>query len=247
MAAYREPEEAPLGQRVRQFRLRAGGVRLRIGVGSALAGVGAITDTVAATTVHPAWVAFVFFGMLVPFAGATMLVSAYRDRGLVLEVYEEGMMEHRGARHRRFRWEDVVTVTSDLRPRDRRDRSAAPFEHHTIKTRTGIAIDFTDAIADCNELIAIVKRKTLPSLLARALEKIETGERVDFGEFRASRDGIEAEYDSASWEEIVGTEIVDDFELVIKGRGATWMETRMLNVQNPHVLVALIDRMAKGT
>jgi len=247
VAAYREPEEAPLGERVRQFRPRRGGVRLRIGVGSTLAGVGVVTDTVAATTVHPAWVAFVFFGVLVPVVGASMLVSAYLDRGLLIEVFEEGMIEHRGARHRRVRWDDVTMVTSDLRPRDRRDRQAnPPFERHTIKARGGVALDFTDAIADCDQLIGIVKQKTLRPLLAHALEKIEAGESVDLGEFRVSRAGIETEYQSVGWEEIVGVDVVDDFEIVIKGRGSTWMETRMLNVHNPHVLFALVERMARG-
>jgi hypothetical protein len=251
VSAYREPEEAPLGERVGEFRTAKTAARVRIGLGGALTTVGLLTDVLAVTAGHAAFGVVAVLGALFPAAGVAMLVSSYRDRGHRFEAYEDGLVEHRGGKTRRLRWEDVVSVTSDLRPRDRRNPQAvAPNQRHTIRARTGHELVFTDAIANCNFLLALVREKTLRHLLPWAQAQIDAGEVIEFGEFRASRAGISTEYQSIGWAQIEGTDVVDDFEVVIKGRGSTWMETRMVNVPNMHVLFALVDRMrepAEGT
>lgn len=228
---------------MREFRPGRGGVRLRLGVGGTLAGVGLLTDVLAASAVQPYWGMVALLGVLFPAVGAAMLVGSYRERGLRFEVFEDGIVEHRGGKQRRVRWEDVVSITSDVRQANRRGDREKASERHVLHSRTGIELVFTTGVDDLTELLGLLRTRTLPFLLPAALQKIDSGDEVAFGEFNVSKAGIRTDYQTAGWNEIEGMDVVDDYQLVIKGKGATWMETRMVNVPNMHVLFAVVEEL----
>jgi hypothetical protein len=187
-----------------------------------------------------------FLGGVAATAGVMMVVRAFRSRGLQVLVFPEGLLRlHRDAANA-FLWEEIDFVRQ--RKIDgvwaRLTKGALVVE---VRRTDGTVVQFDDSLAHLKKLRNLLHQESLPVLLPRALNSLEGGGTLRFGELRVSREGLRKGAAALPWSG-VGEVRTDDGTLRIlqKGKRWSWFSAPTADLPNLHVLQVLLDYYATG-
>jgi hypothetical protein len=182
---------------------------------------------------------------LIFLSGAVFLVQrAYRNRGLRVLVYPEGLVRlHRGEAQALF-W-DEVDLVSHKRPTGHWARFAQGKLVLTLKRSNGTELSFDDSLPDLQRLGTIVHRETLEHLLPRTLGAIDNGSGVTFGKVHLSRKGIHNSIETVAWTKLKPLRVENDrFYIEKQGNWLPWHNGSISETPNFHVLQAVVKERA---
>ena len=181
-------------------------------------------------------------GPLLLLAGIMLVVRAYRNLGLYVLVFPEGVVRVRRGDVQAFFWEEITKLWQ------KRNAFNWAYAFHgalvfAVQRADGGGVSFDDSLPELRELGQILQRETLLHLLPKALDAYDAGHTVDFGKVRMSQRGLGQEADSLSWREVKSI-LLNESELTVfkKSKWGHWLHTSVSEVPNFHVLRALIEQ-----
>jgi hypothetical protein len=194
---------------------------------------------------HAAHDSFIFFKLAVVgfvfLAGSVFLAQrAYRNRGLRILIYPEGLVRlHRGEARAVF-WDEI-----DLLWQKRPTTSWAKLSQgkllYNLKRRDGTELTFDDSLPDLPQLGGLLQRQTLKHLLERALTALDAGQTVAFGKLHANARGLFNGRETVPWVQVRQVRIeLDRFYVDKHGNWLPWHNGSISDTPNFHVLQALI-------
>jgi hypothetical protein len=193
--------------------------------------------------------------------GSTMLVTLYRQRGLMVLVYPAGLLRLQRGNAVSFPWDEITEVRLKVQRVDaaeiRFDDDGEPAQcwlpseaPSMMVWQAGLWLERADeaaahvspAIADYDRLVKIVQRRTFPRLWADARDRLLAGETIAFGDLEVTPAGLRHTSKKLPWKEFKEL-IVAQGKLTVKKTNG-WMPWAVLDVSkvpNPHVLFALVQ------
>jgi len=175
-------------------------------------------------------------------AGIMLVVRGYRNRGLRVLVFPEGLIRMcRGAGQAMF-WDEIETVWR----RKTEGHWEAIFKGsltYAIQRADGKSIHFDDAVPRLDELGKILKKQTFPHLWPRYLAAFDKGASIDFGKVRLSRRGLSTESGKLGWHEVQEIKFEENKAAISKkGKWTAWFQCSVSEIPNYHVFKALTER-----
>jgi hypothetical protein len=205
-----------------------------------------------------------FAGKLIftpPVIGAVILVTMYRQRGLVVLVYPTGLLRLQRGAVESYPWDEVSEVRLKLQqadpPKTRYADDGTPtgcwFKAEVpslMLWKAGLVVERDDgveahlgpALADYDALVREVQRRTFPRLWAAAWGKFCDGEPVAFGDLEVTATGLRHGGKRLPWRDFKEF-TVSQGKLSVKKVGG-WVPWLMLDtnkVPNLHVLYPLVE------
>jgi hypothetical protein len=177
-------------------------------------------------------------------AGAFILiVRAWRNRGLCVLVYREGLVRLQGERASAFFWDEVETVLAK-KNKETWSKAASGSLVVTVRCSNGQHYHFDDTLPDLKRLAELIRSQTLPHLLPRSLDALGAGHEVAFGKLRVGPAGLIRERDKLPWEQVKEIKIDDDkVAITRKGNWLAWASVPVSEVHNAHVFGALVQKL----
>ncbi len=231
-AAYREAE-TDLGPLLQEFRARR--VAPRVLFGSIFAG-GAILDVVAGVSgvaaVGGPW-PIVLLGVAFPALAAFGFLST---SGSTLRLHTRGFVID----GQEVAYEQVVELVTHRVNAQQNGQTTPWGDRHSIKVSDGRRVEVKWYGAEIDAILGELRVRTLPTLLSAAREGLEEG--VRFGEITVDARGVRTEYTALAWSSITAASF-DPLgpTVVVRGHGSGWLELKLEEVPNAHVLVALVN------
>ncbi len=204
------------------------------------------------------WLLFVLFGL--PLSGLSLLLHMYRNRGLLILIYPNGLLRLRRGEVDSFPWDEVESVQLRVQraePQFTHDAKGAlvacwlPVDVPTFKLgdagvtvarRDGVEAHFGPALSDYDILAAEVQKRTFAVLWPGFRDRFRDGDRIAFGELEADSAGIRHNGKLLRWRELKDLTIAQGkLSLKQTGKWLPWALVDVGNVPNPHVLFALAD------
>lgn len=197
--------------------------------------------------------------------GAVILITMYRQRGLVVLVYPTGLLRLRRGEVESYPWEEVAAVRLTLQRADAPETryaddgrpTACWFETDTPTFqlwKAGLVLERTDgteaalgpALADYPLLAETVQRRTFPFLWAVAWNKFVDGEAVAFGDLEVTATGLRHAGKRLPWRDFKEMAVAQG-RLSIKkvGKWIPWLILDVGKVPNPHVLFPLVEEVRR--
>lgn len=196
-----------------------------------------------------------------PIFGSVILVTVYRQRGLVVLVYPTGLLRLRRGEVESYPWDEVAEVRLKLQraeaPEVLRDDDGLPvacwFEADApsimiwnaglvVERADGTEAAFGPALADYPHLAETVQRRTFPRLWAAAWEKFTDGEAVAFDDLEVTATGLRHAGKRLPWRDFKELTVAQGRLTVKKvGRWLPWLILDVSKVPNPHVLFPLVE------
>jgi hypothetical protein len=192
--------------------------------------------------------------------GATILVTMYRQRGLMVLVYPTGLLRLQRGAAVSFPWDEIeevrlkiqrldapeLTYDEDGEPKQCWLPSEAPSlmvwqASMTLERADGAEAHISPAIADYDRLVKLVQRRTFRRLWVDARDRLLNGESVAFGDLVVTGAGLKHTSKRLAWKDFKELVIAQGRLTVKKSSG--WMPWAVLDVgkvPNPHVLFALV-------
>jgi hypothetical protein len=187
----------------------------------------------------------VITGCVLIASGVLLAVRAYRNRGLRVLVYAEGVLRLRRGEAKAFFWDEVAGVWKKKNQAGLHKVSSGNVVY-VVQCAGGKEYHFDDAVPDLKRLGELIQERTLPHLLPRALADYHAGKLVDFHKLRVSKAGVHNGDDLAAWDQVQSIKLTDAALTVEKkGNWLTWLTVAAGEVRNPHVFTALVER-ARG-
>jgi hypothetical protein len=181
-------------------------------------------------------------GPLLLLAGIMLVVRAYRNLGLWVMVFPEGVVRVRRGDTQALFWEEITKLWQH--------KNAFNWAYawngalvFTVQRADGAELFFDDSLPELRELGEILQRETLPYLLPKALDAFDAGQTLDFGEVRISHKGLGQTKDSLSWREIKSI-LLTESEITVfkKNKWGHWFHTTVSEIPNFHVFRALVEQ-----
>jgi hypothetical protein len=167
--------------------------------------------------------------------GVVFLVRACRNLGMRVLVYPEGVVQLRKDQMRAAFWDEIDTIS--FKSSSRGLHSMWTGESITLHCSNGQEITFDDSLPRMQELVEMVQRETLPSLLARAVEGYQSGRTLDFGKLCVNQGGVSQEKQSLAWADIQEIKFhKSGVAIYKKGKWTGWGEATVSETANFHVL-----------
>ena len=199
--------------------------------------------------------------LLTPMAiGVTILVTMYRQRGLMVLVYPTGLLRLKRGAVDSFPWDEIAEIRLKIQrldaPKITYDGEGDPtgcvlpcevpnFQMWkaglTVERADGIEAHISPALADYDRLSELVQRRTFPRAWAQARDLMLAREAVEFGDLVVTPGGLRHAGKRLSWSEFADMTISQG-RLSIKktGRWLPWAVVDAGKIPNPHVLFALV-------
>ncbi len=215
---------------------------LVLGVVLILVGAGIIAFSLFVGLAHIHSWHIVLLGPLAFVAGVRMIVRAYRNLGLRVVVFPEGVVRVRGDDVQAFFWEDIARVWQ------KKNSMTWAYALHgalvfQVQRTDGTEIVFDDSLPGLNQLGGILLRETLPHLLPRALEAYDEGHALDFGKLRVSARGWGQSADSVSWQNVKSITLTEtEITIVKKNKWGAWLHATVSDFPNFHVFRAVVQQ-----
>lgn len=263
----REPV-ARLGKPTHTFATSRRSVTLRIIAGTILLVLGIVANYfywfVLGKLPIPEHVIFlILFGM--PFAGCTLLVVAWRDRGLWVLVFPTGILRWQRGIVQSFPWDEVEAIylvrvlkCDPLHGRwdyeGKRLTAWIPWDQpgyrlfgaHLLLQRTdGVEGTLPPALTDFAKLNQLIQEAIYEKVWPEIWERFLAGEEIEFGDFAVSVDGIRKGDNILRWKKFQIANI-DAGKLVIRAHGKwrPWADLPIQKLSNPHLFLALVEQGA---
>ncbi|MBN9120509.1 MAG: hypothetical protein J0I06_15375 [Planctomycetes bacterium] len=198
---------------------------------------------------------------IVPLFGAGLLLHMYRNRGLFVLVYPNGLLRLRHGEVDSFPWHEIENVKLRVQRAEgaefTRDPDGTPLACWlpadvptfklwdaglTVVRGDGVEAHFGPALSEYDQLSAEVQRRTFAALWPHVRTRFRNGERVSFGELEVSAVGLAHAGKTLPWRELKEVAIAQG-KLSIKqtGKWLPWALIDLAGVPNPHLLFALTE------
>jgi hypothetical protein len=239
-----EDKIAQLGEPTTEFAVRGLGFLRNMVLAPLLVVAGLALEIVLIGVLHVHQHELLILGIVMVLSGVMLVVRAFRNRGLRVLVFPEGLVRlHRG-RAQAFCWEDVNLVwqkKSDASHSIGRAWQGALTL--TVQALDGRRMSFDDSLPRLAELAQIVRGETLPFLWPRTRAAFDAGHVLDFGKLSISRQGLSQGKETFPWSDLQKVK-VNGADLLIykKGKRMHSKSTPISDIPNSHVLLALIEQ-----
>jgi hypothetical protein len=240
VSAYRDasPELGPLLQELRPQLWVA---RSLFGV---MIGTGALVDLIAiiggASLVGGSW-PIVILGAVVPGLGVLGLVSKKPER---LRLHAAGLIVGEGSRAQTVLY-DQISELRTFRVMTQDDRPRALADRHSLRLTDGRTVEIRYWGAALETIAKHLRAVTRERRLREARENLDAG--VRFGEITVGAAGVRTEFAELTWSSIVEASLETATPtVVVRGKGSGWIELKLEEVPNAHVLVALVNERRGG-
>lgn len=255
-----------LGEPDALFRINGGRFLAKLALGVLLLVLGGVANYLwwvhgPATFEH--FMMFVLVGL--PLSGASLLLHMYRNRGLLILVYPNGLLRLRHGEVDSFPWAEVERVQLRIQRSDvafiRNDAGDPvacwlPVDVPTFKLgdagvtvvrADGTEAHFGAALSDYEALAEDVQKRTFAALWSDARARFRAGDRIAFGELEVDAIGLRLNGKLLPWHELKEL-VVAQGKLSVKqsGRWLPWALVEMGAVPNPHLLFALADEAQRN-
>ena len=205
---------------------------------------GLILEVLLVGVLHLHHYEFLLLGVFLIGSGVMLLVRAFRNRGLRVLVFPEGLVRlHRG-RALAFWWEEIGQVwqktNAGYHGIGRAWRGALSL---ALQAADGRQMSFDDSLPRLAQLIRIVCRETLPFLWPQVQADYEAGKTLAYGKLRVSQRGLSHGKESLPWSEVQSAKL-DGSHLFVyrKGKWVHSLSFTVSDIPNFHVLLALIEQ-----
>lgn len=203
----------------------------------------------------------ILFLLVPPISGASLLLHMYRNRGLYILVYPNGLLRLRRGEVDSFPWNEVEHVLLRMSRAEGAEFTRGPdgavvacwvpadvptFKLGdagvTVARADGVEAHFGPALTDYDALAAEVQKRTFAVLWPGIRDRFHAGDRVDFGELEVDTRGLRHNGRLLPWRELKELAIAQG-KLSIKqaGKWLPWALVDMGSIPNPHLLFALAD------
>jgi hypothetical protein len=181
---------------------------------------------------------FVLLGVPLAWRGVVIVTRVFKNRGLRLLFYPEGMIRVQGEVEQAIFWEEVQTAS-----RKTTALAHIPMSRSITLTRlTGKEMSFDDSIPRFKQLCDLLESQTLPHLLPRARQAYEEGKTLEFGKVRLSVGGISHEKRTVRWRDIKRLSFESDaLSVYEQGKWGRAFEVKANDIPNFHVVRALVQ------
>jgi len=253
--------ESELGEPEEMFRISRGRFRAKlwIGLGLIVGSIVAIAGMVLLGIFEAALLAKIILAPLI--IGATILVTMYRQRGLMVLVYPTGVLRLQRGAVASFPWDEIAEVRLKIQrldaPELRYDDAGEPRSCWlqseapailvwkawlTLERMDGTEAHMNAALADYDRLAELVQRRTFRRLWAEARDRLLDGDSILFGDLEVSGVGLRHTSKKLRWSDFKEL-VIAQGRLTVKRTGG-WLPWAILDVSkvpNPHVLFALVN------
>jgi hypothetical protein len=184
----------------------------------------------------------IMLGMGLVLTGVMLVVRAYRNRGLRVLVFAEGLVRVRGEEGQAMFWDEVDVLW--------RKKTEGHWEviwkgslSYLVQGADRKALKFDDAIPRLAELGRIIQRETFAHLWQRYFAAYEKGATLDFGKIRLSQRGISTDTGKLAWGDVQEVKF-DENQVAVskKGKWGSWFQSKVSEIPNYHVCKAIIER-----
>ena len=183
--------------------------------------------------------------ILLPGAFA-MVRRAYRDWGLQVLVFADGLVRAQRDRVDAFFWDEIETVW--------RQKSQGAWGHlakgtlvYTIRRARGDDVAFDSHLDGLKRLAELIEQSTLPYMLPRCQEAFEGGEVIDFAKLQISTAGLGNGQEMLPWSEIKEVAVGAQSVVIRKeGKMLSWHTAPRNEIPNFHVFLALVRPILGG-
>jgi hypothetical protein len=199
----------------------------------------------------------VHFLAIPPILGFGLFFHLWRNRGLVVLVYDTGVLRMRRGECDAFPWAEITDLRMKAEAAELcSDAEGCWFEVSAPTVRVwdawieltradGVTARFSAVLADYAELAERVQKKIYSIHYLSFAERIAAGETVQFGEFWLSAAGVQHGKGLLPWQEL-GSVVVSQKSLAFK-RSKGWLPWALRplpDVPLPHVCAALASALA---
>jgi hypothetical protein len=188
-----------------------------------------------------------FLGIVSLSAGIGLIRKARSTRGLRVFVCTDGIVMYvQGGQTTVMRWEDINIVQRGLDVNNQRlvISTAALL---ILKDRQGKDWVFNETISDLRQLREMIEEHTLKFMLSPALEALESGAVIGFGDISVGSEGIHCGRDTLPWDLLDRAEASKGrLILYSRNRKRPFGRVELTKVPNAHVLLALVERARTG-
>lgn len=205
------------------------------------------------------------FLLVPPISGGTLLLHMYRNRGLFVLIYPNGLLRLRHGEVDSFPWAEIESVRLRVQRADSaefaRDREGdltacwLPPDVPTFKLgdagltvvrADGVEGHFGAALSRYDALAVEVQKRTFAALWAGVRARFRDGARVPFGELDADHDGLRHNGKLLRWRDLKDLVIAQGkLSLRQTGKWLPWALVDVAAVPNPHLLFALADEVRR--
>ncbi len=182
-----------------------------------------------------------------------LLVRAIRKANSDLLIFENGLIARRGKQLDKLHWDAVQSVFESMSITTYNGGVATQVKHHLrfcLDDVREVKLDLS-SIGDSEEASGIIANLTVPRLVQRTREKIESGQAADFGCIKLHRDGLAKANDPAGnvlgWRDIAEYSFDDGCVTVKSLKGwKTWVSGSLDKTPNFRVLAAFLEHYRDG-
>ena len=242
-----EDELAPLGEPTAEFAVRGLALFRRLVLAPILIGAGVALEAALIAVLHVHQHELLLLGVILILSGVMLLVRAWRNRGLRVLVYPEGLVRCHPQKVQALFWEEIDQVCLK---RSLGYHGAARiwrgFLTLTVQTADGRRMVFDDSLPNLRQLAQIIQRETLPYLLPRATAAYEEGKALSFGKLILTQRGLSLDRIALPWSDVQKVKM-GRTELLIFKKGKWTHSIRFAggDIPNFHVLVALLEQRVR--
>ena len=204
---------------------------------------------------------FFLFLFGTPIAGLGLLYAAYRDRGMWVLEYPMGLLRWHRGEVVSFPWDEIfqmnlhrITHCEDLQTKfdaqgevesvalDLEGASARILGSYVMISRTdGVRAYFPSSLEGYAELGEKIQRETFKRLWPSMWERYQRGEMIQFDDLAIGWAGLLKGEESLPWLAFGGAKIANSRLIISRtGKWRAWTEVAIHDVDNPHLLLALL-------
>lgn len=242
-----ESKIAQLGEPTAEFAVRGLGFLRHLVLAPLLIVAGLALEIILIGVLHVHQHELLLLGVVLVLSGVMLVVRAFRNRGLRVLVFPEGLVRFHRGQAQAFCWEEINLVwqkkSSDAHWVGRAWQGALTL---TVQTVDGRRMSFDDSLPRLAELDQIIRRETLPYIWPQTRAPFDAGQTLTFGKLALNRQGLSYGKETFRWSDLQKVKI-DGAQLFIYKKGK-WMHSRNITVSeipNFHVLLSLIEQMVR--
>ena len=175
--------------------------------------------------------AAVFFGRYL-----WRFIQARRE---TINIYQEGVTRKTGDDLQMIAWNDMVESSQSIYTFRLNFIPVYKHERYLVRTKDGTEHLFRGAIPDAKKLGGILHTQVARQVLPAMIERYNSGDTVEFGTLKVSKQGLQQGNKSLVWNELKGMNM-NNGVLSFKKEGK-WLRWGGIQINNTPNFIALLD------
>ena len=236
-----EDKIAQLGEPTAEFAVRGLAFLRSLVLAPLLVGGGLVLEILLIGVLHVHHYEILLPGIVLIGSGVMLVVQAFRNRGLRVLVFPEGILRLQRGRAAAFWWEEIEQVWQ------KKSGGSHWFGRSSwsliVQTADGRRMSFDDSLPRLQQLVQLVHRQSLALLWPRFLADYEAGKTLDFGKLRVSQRGLSHGKETLTWLDMQKAKVQGSQLLIYrKGKWTRFLTFTVSDIPNFHVLLALLEQ-----